>query len=268
MIGCESGKVIKYAVRIKSCKTCSLAQDSNSQPPKHDCHINWTGSSKAMESDMMEEMVKEVDKDGCHVGSIVGDEDTTTIARLRANVNKNIKKLSDANHVKKLLGNSLYSIKKNHKTLTFKIIQYLQRCLSYILAQGKDNPDMIKTSVLALGYHPFGNHSMCSSSWCRFVENPKAKFKSLPSGKPLSDVDLQNALCDVFKSYAGNAEKLATLGSSQANENFNRIVSSKAPKSNHYSGSGSLLYRVDASVNQKNEGHKYFISVSFFFDVS
>lgn len=101
MIGCESGKVIKYAVRIKSCKTCSLAQDSNSQPPKHDCHINWTGSSKAMESDMVEEMVKEVDKDGCHVGSIVGDEDTTTIARLRANVNKNIKKLSDANHVKK-----------------------------------------------------------------------------------------------------------------------------------------------------------------------
>lgn len=72
---------------------------------------------------MVEEMVQKVDKDGCHVGFIVGDEDSTTIARLRANVNKNIKKLSDANHVKKLLGNSLYSIKKNHKTLTFKIIQ-------------------------------------------------------------------------------------------------------------------------------------------------
>lgn len=123
---------------------------------------------------------------------------------------------------------------------------------------------MIKTSVLAMGYHPFGNHSMCSPSWCRFVENPKAKFKSLASGKPLSDVDLQNALCYVFKTYAGNAKKLATLGSSQANENVNRIVSSKAPKSNHYSGLGSPLYRVNASVNQINEGHKYFISVRFF----
>lgn len=41
---------------------------------------------------MVEEMVKEVPRDGCHVGSFVGDEDTTTIARLRANVNKNIKK--------------------------------------------------------------------------------------------------------------------------------------------------------------------------------
>lgn len=104
---------------------------------------------------------------------------------------------------------------------------------------------------------------MSSSSWCRFMENPKSKFKSLPSGKPLSDVTLKNALSDVFKTYASNAEKVVALGGSQANTNFNRIVSLKASKSNHYSGSGRLLYIVDASVNEKNEGHKFFITVSF-----
>lgn len=61
----------------------------------------------------------------------------------------------------------------------------------------------------------FGNQSICLSSWCRFEENPKTKFKSLPRGKPLSNVALQNALCDVSKT---------SLGISQANENFNKIV--------------------------------------------
>lgn len=61
----------------------------------------------------------------------------------------------------------------------------------------------------------FGNQSICLSLWFRFEENPKTKFKSLPCGKPLSNVALQNALCDVFKT---------SLGISQANENFNKIV--------------------------------------------
>ncbi|XP_062590329.1 uncharacterized protein LOC134251925 [Saccostrea cucullata] len=97
---------------------------------------------------------------------------------------------------------------------------------------------------------------------CQILEESQITFKSFPGGKPLNDVALQNALCDVFKTYASNADKLGALGISQANEKFNSIVSSKAPKSNHYSSLGSVLYRIDESVNQKNEGHKYFLSLN------
>ena len=56
-------------------------------------------------------------------------------------------------------------------------------------------------------------------------------------------------------------QKLTFFKSTQANESFNKTVASKAPKANYYSGSGSLNYRVAASVAQKNIGHQYVTSV-------
>lgn len=67
-----------------------------------------------------------------------------------------------------------------------------------------------------------------------------------------------------METYAANSEKLATLGNTQGNESFNRLVPSKAPKANHYSSSCSLKNRVAASVLQKNKGHRYVMHVSDF----
>lgn len=102
MIGTLSGKIVNFSTRSKSCHICSLY--TNSTPPPHDCSINWHGSAKGMESDMIEEMVKDVNEGSVHVKAIVGDEDSTTISRLRTNIDTNIGKISDANHVKKNLG--------------------------------------------------------------------------------------------------------------------------------------------------------------------
>ncbi|CAC5391995.1 unnamed protein product [Mytilus coruscus] len=198
----ETGKILNYAVRIKSCRVCSMAEKSKSSPPAHECHMNWSGSAKSMEADMVTEMVKDVGK------------------------------------------------------RVLVLAQY------YILAQGKGNPDMIKQSILALCDHPFGQHQSCNNSWCKFLDNPNEKFSSLPHGKPLSDGALQNALRSVFTTYAGNAGKLSSLGSTQPNESFNRIVASKAPKQQHYSSSGSLKFRIAACVAQKNEGNKYILDVN------
>jgi hypothetical protein len=52
----------------------------------------------------------------------------------------------------------------------------------------------------------------------------------LPYGKPLTDQQLRNALETLFSKYAAKADDLATLGSTQVNENFNHMVASKAPK--------------------------------------
>ncbi|CAC5417983.1 unnamed protein product [Mytilus coruscus] len=121
---------------------------------------------------------------------------------------------------------------------------------------------MIKQSILALCDHPFGQHQSCNNSWCKFLDNPNEKFSSLPHGKTLSDGALQNALRSVFTTYAGNAGKLSSLGSTQPNESFNRIVASKAPKQQHYSSSGSLKFRIAACVAQKNEGNKFILDVN------
>ena len=90
MIGPQTGQVINYAVRSKDCRACTTAASKNQQVRDHACSKNWDGSSKAMEADMVIEMVREVHEKGDNIDAIKGDEDSTTIGRLRANVNDNI----------------------------------------------------------------------------------------------------------------------------------------------------------------------------------
>lgn len=72
---------------------------------------------------------------------------------------------------------------------------------------------------------------------------------------------LKESLYEVFSKFAGNAGKLSNLGSSNGNENLNQMIAKKAPKSQHYSGSDSLSFRVAAAIAQKNEGHGFIVEV-------
>ena len=92
MIGPQTGQVINYAVRSKDCRACTTAASKNQQVRDHACSKNWDGSSKAMEADMVIEMVREVHEKGHNIDANIGDGDST-IGRLRANVNVNIVKV-------------------------------------------------------------------------------------------------------------------------------------------------------------------------------
>jgi len=60
-----------------------------------------------------------------------------------------------------------------------------------------------------------------------------------------------------MKMFSQNANKLAPLGSSQANEALNNVIGSKTPKIRHYGSSESNDFRVACAVSQKNIGHSY-----------
>lgn len=53
------------------------------------------------------------------------------------------------------------------------------------------------------------------------------------------------------------------MGSTQANESFNKTVASKAPKTKFISGSASLNSRVASAVAQKNEGQSYLPTMQY-----
>ena len=74
-----------------------------------------------MEQDMVIEIMRKCKDSGASVDTIIADDDTTTIAKIKQSVNPDIKKKSDKNHVKKNIGNALYSI-KNYKTRRFSSI--------------------------------------------------------------------------------------------------------------------------------------------------
>ena len=89
-------------------------------------------------------------------------------------------------------------------------------------------------------------------------------FMLFPSGKPLTDPRLKEELskniCRVHQEEI--LERQACFSSTQANESFNQLVSTKSAKARHYSGRASLSFRVAASVNQNNEGYGYLETVS------
>lgn len=213
-----------------------------------------------MERDMVVDMVTKMVDKGVNITKVVADEDTTTFSHLRT-IHNNITKISDRNHIRKTFSSNLYGLQPKHKSLSTKVIRYLVKCFNYMLAQNRGNPDGIQKGLDALGKHPFGDHTSCSDSWCSHVNNPKQKYTALPYGKPMRDSHLQESLQTVCSKFLKYSIKLSNLGSTQANESFNKTVSMKAPKNHHFSSSASLNYRVAASVAEKNTGQTYVVEV-------
>ncbi|XP_077988114.1 uncharacterized protein LOC144442609 [Glandiceps talaboti] len=258
LLGRETGKVLAYSTRCKQCRVCESARDG-AKVRQHNCHRNWSGSAKAMEASIAVETVKEVEE-VVKIDSVTMDDDSTTIAKLHAEVRPDIVKNKDNNHTKKGFANKLYKLKeqKGYCQLSTKVINYLQKCFNYAVTQNHGNPEGLKKNLQAIMPHSFGDHMKCDRKWCRYPTDPNSyKHKSLPYGKDLSGSDLREDLEKVMNTYLATAKELARIGSSQGNESMNMVIASKAPKAKHYSGSTSFNYRVAAAVAQKNLGHTY-----------
>lgn len=265
LMGNATGKVVEYGLRSKSCRVC---ETTDGEKVPHDCHRNWHDSSKSMEPDVAVEVVKNVQKKGVKVSTIVMDEDSTTLARLRSNVDINITKWSDLNHIKKHLGNSLYGLAKTHKQLTTSVIKTLQRWFGYAIAQNRGNTEGVRDAISQITPHAFGEHTNCGA-WCLYEDDPENyRHKTLPKGEDLHGEKLKDALTSLFNIFAANANKLSPCASTKEVESFHNIMHSKAPKARHYSSSGSLKTRVDCAVAQKNIGHTYINEVNTSMEMS
>lgn len=59
--------MLAFDRRSKTCKKCEYYLGKNQPIPEHNCQINWTGSSKAMEADMAVEMARRLKDNGCEI---------------------------------------------------------------------------------------------------------------------------------------------------------------------------------------------------------
>ena len=142
-------------------KLVKWLKEKKQEPPDHDCRKNWSGSAKGMEPDMVAEMVQKAKDRGVNVKTLIGDEDSTTIARVKANVDKDITKESDSNYIKQIVSNTLHSLRNVHKGLSLKIISYLKKRFNYMLCDGKGKSDFIKEGLKAIPNDVFENHDYC-----------------------------------------------------------------------------------------------------------
>ena len=72
-----------------------------------------SGRAKATKQDMVTVIMRKCTDRGACVDTTAAD-DTTTIAKIKQSVNPDIKKKSGKNHVKKNIGNALYSLRNKH----------------------------------------------------------------------------------------------------------------------------------------------------------
>lgn len=157
------------------------------------------------------------------VSVLVGDDDSSTISKVRQNVEHDVEKWSDVVHAKRSFGSSLYSIKTQNKSLTDTVIRYFQRCFGYALKQNKDDEEGVRNSLRSIVPHAYGDHSSCGN-WCGYLKNPASyKHWGLPHGKDLTDKSLRQSLekiievSTVYMMYGGTA------------------CSSQIPNSHHFS---------------------------------
>ncbi|XP_043271195.1 uncharacterized protein [Venturia canescens] len=250
LIGYHSGKVLSYATRTKRCAKC----DRNHPKDDHDCRLNFDRSAKAMEPDMAIELITKnrlLLEENVSIAVMIGDDDASSIAAVRRESVHKIEKWSDINHAKKGLTSALYALK-----VPKEVINYFARAFSYAVYQNKGEAAAVRAALFNIIDHAYGNHDKCGD-WCHSHAKENCGDDRLKGSKALTDPELRSKLTTVIAKYANNAEKLAPCGSSQANESFNRIVSSKHPKAQFYGASESMAYRVAAAVCQKNLGTMY-----------
>ncbi|XP_021350881.1 uncharacterized protein LOC110448777 [Mizuhopecten yessoensis] len=239
LIGVNTGKIVDFDMRTRSCSVCQYHQGRTETVPNHECNVNWTGSSKGMEPDMACSMIKRMADKGYEVGTLHADNDTTTQSRLPPS----IKKKDDKTHVKKNLSSRLYSLSKTEGKKCHPLYR-----------------QMFHKKIVP---HIFGDHSLCSPSWCTYNKDPaKFRYKHLPNGKALSGDMLKEELQKLTQIYKDRTDRLLNLGSTQANESFNNSVASFAPKNRFYGGTKSLKARVSSAVMQKNEGYGWLSKVN------
>ena len=128
------------------------------------------------------------------VSVLVGDGDSSTISKVRKNVEHEVEKWSDVVRTKRSFGSSLYRIKTQNKSLTDMVIRYFQQCFGYALKQDKGDEEGVRNGLKSIVPHAYGDHSSCGN-WCGYLKNPASyKHRGLPHGKDLTDKSLRQSL--------------------------------------------------------------------------
>ena len=180
IFGAATKKLLYIGVRNKYCAVCSIAQKHSSPPPEHMCFKNWSGSSTAMEADIIAAGFRQSEAmHGLRYIKVIGDGDSSVLHTIHTTVpyGRYVSKLECANHCVKCYRSHLEQMVKdfphfkgrgNLSKRTIIKIAYGARCAIHKRAQDRDVENLRK-DLRAGPRHYLGYHELCDSSWCNDV---------------------------------------------------------------------------------------------------
>ena len=179
IFGAATKKLLFIGVRNKYCSVCAISERKNSPPPFHQCYRNWSGTSCAMEADIIVEGFQLSEQmHGVRYLWFIGDGDSSVFHAVVTGVpsyGRHVQKVECANHAIKCYRNRLEELCKNHpeyrgryglSAVRMKRITHGARCAIKMYSTTGD--------VAALRHdlrngirHYFGDHRQCRSSFCK-----------------------------------------------------------------------------------------------------
>ena len=186
IFGAATKKLLYIGIRNKYCAVCSIAQKRSSSPPDHMCFKNWSGSSTAMEADIIAAGFRQSEAmHGIRYIKVIGDGDSSVLHTIHTTVpyGRHVTKLECANHCVKCYRSHLEQLVKDFphfkgrgklsKSTIIKIA-YGARCAIHKRAQDKDVAKL-KRDLRAGPRHYLGSHQLCDSSCCTSAGTGKSR---------------------------------------------------------------------------------------------
>lgn len=138
-MGYKTKKVLYIGVRNKYCSVCQKSETLNKTPTEHICYKNWTGTSTAMEADIIVDGFRQ--SIGMHnliYNQVIGDGDSSVIKKIElANPYEEdsiiVKKVECTNHILRNYSTRLRDLSTKRKSTSGLIVP------GYIRKKIKDN---------------------------------------------------------------------------------------------------------------------------------
>ena len=179
IFGAESKSLLYIGVRNKYCCTCAIAEYKGVTIPPHTCYKNWSGSSCAMEADIIVEGFKQSETlHGLRYVQMIGDGDSSVHHAVCTGVpsyGRLVQKLECANHAMKCYRSSLEKLAKENSQfkgrngLTSNKMQQLAKGMRCAIRNHSVTSDVasLRRDLRNCPRHCFGDHSQCSSTFCK-----------------------------------------------------------------------------------------------------
>lgn len=248
IIGYRTKKVLFCGVRNNTCSICAKGHSNTEintvDAPQHKCYKNWSGSSTAMEADIIAEgFLRSIEMHGIKYSKLIGDGDSSVTSKLRMLMPYGpktlITKIECKNHLLRNFSNKMNLLEK--KTNNFKgfvpvMIRQkvssnsmrLRKAIVGAINRRKCEEDVSQTlrtqnlrnDILNCASHVFGSHQKCADYFCK-RKTDSTEVNYVPELKESGIwTDIQQHL-----SYlANNSESLILNLNNNYAEQFNSII--------------------------------------------
>ena len=252
IIGKETGKILFMGVRNKYCSSCAQAENKNTEPPKHHCFKNWTGSSSSMETDILVEGFQKAESQhGLRYTRFVGDGDSSVYPNLIAKVpgyGYAIRKIECANHATKNYRSALEKLVQDNPSykgrgkLTDgmrKRLTKAARCAISMRSRESNKKLAIKLLREDLHNGPrhcFGIHIKCSTDFCKTARERLSQQSASSAPVGSSEISPEQ-----------------TVSSQTAATSFQTPVSSSQTPVSFYSDSAVCISDIEDILQEQEE---------------